>query len=93
MDYEYEWDEAKRLSNLEKHKLDFSRAADVIESDDSITIDDVKHSLLERRYITIGYVDGILCTVVIHTRRNINIRIISFRPANKKERLKYGKNS
>ena len=89
MIYEYEWDDKKCESNFAKHGLDFAEAGKVIENPESITTDDVKHSLFECRRLTIGYLDNILCTAVIHTKRNLKIRIISFRPASKKERQYY----
>ena len=89
---EYEWDIAKAELNLEKHGLDFQDAHIVLESDGSTTFDDTKHSLIELRYITLGFLRDGLCAVVVHTMRGGKIRIISFRPANKKERQEYGKN-
>jgi uncharacterized DUF497 family protein len=83
----YEWDEAKRKSNLAKHGLDFADAWRVIEGDGSITVEDLKHSQSELRYRTIGFLDGVLCVaVVIHTERQEKKRIISFRYAHKKEK-------
>lgn len=82
---QYEWDEKKRESNLKKHGFDFADAWRVLESSESISIDDVKHSQTETRIITIGMIDEVVCVVIVHTNRNGNIRIISFRHANKKE--------
>jgi len=43
----------------------------------------------ERRFITIGSSHGTKILVVVHTERGDNIRIISARRANKKERKTY----
>lgn len=82
---QYEWDEKKRETNIKKHGFDFVDAWRVLENTESITMHDVKHSQTECRMITIGMIDDTVCAVVIHTERNGNIRIISFRHANKKE--------
>lgn len=82
----FEWDEAKRQSNLAKHGLDFADVWMVFESPRRLTVEDIKHSGQERRQITFGYVNDVLCLVVVHTDRNGITRIISFRVANKKER-------
>lgn len=29
--FDFEWDEAKRISNAEKHKIDFRRARDIFD--------------------------------------------------------------
>ncbi len=45
----------------------------------------------EERYQVIGEIKGIVIVMVVFTPRNGNIRIISARLANKKERLLYEK--
>ena len=85
----YEWDTEKREVNLVKHGLDFNDVWRVFKDPKAVTFEDIKHSSVECRLLTIGYLDDILCTVVVHTKRGNRIRIISFRPANKKERIQY----
>ena len=75
---EYEWDEAKYLSNLEKHKADFKDARDIYEHKDKITFEHIRDD--EMRYMDIAPFKGRLM-VLIYVIRNQKIRIISFRKA------------
>lgn len=83
------WDEEKRLSNLKKHKCDF---ADVMYFDweNATFIDDNRRAYGERRILAFGLFDGRL-HIVAFTPRNGDVRIISFRRANKREERRYGK--
>lgn len=88
----FEWDEDKNTINIKKHSIPFKTAVRVFEDFNRIEIYDYKHSYTEDRFCTIGLVNEIL--VVVYTQRNNNIRIISARRANEKERREYyGQNS
>lgn len=82
----FEWHDEKAARNYEKHGISFEKATGIFDDPVAITIDDPKHSIDERRYITIGttFFDEVL--IVIHTFRNGRIRIISARRANRAER-------
>jgi len=72
-----EWDEKKRLSNIAKHKVDFTDAARVF--DGLIWAkQERRRDYGEDRFSAFGEVDGLLLYVV-YTRRNDRIRIISAR--------------
>ena len=74
----YEWDEAKRESNLRKHGLDFDDADIVFENPNKVTFE-VRSRGEERRLdIALVETDGIVLALV-YTVRGYNIRIISFR--------------
>jgi len=83
----FEWDEAKRLSNIEKHGIDF---ADVPAMFDGtvVTIADERFDYGENRYITLGLLKYRVI-VVAHTDENNVIRIISARKATKNEEKLY----
>jgi uncharacterized protein len=83
----YEWDERKRLINMEKHGLDFLDAIVVFDSPHVITpsLNDK-----EERFLAIGTFEGRFVTV-IYTMRAETIRIISFRRARHEERETYQK--
>ena len=82
----FEWDSRKASSNLSKHGVSFEVAATVFGDLSSLTIPDPDHSVMERRFITMGRAfDGKLL-VVVHTDRGDNIRIISARGASRRER-------
>ena len=51
--YEFEWDPVKAQVNLDKHGLDFERAATVFLDPLAVTIPDEEHSEDEVRWITL----------------------------------------
>lgn len=85
----FEWDIVKAKANSEKHNITFEEAATIFGDENSLTIDDVVHSKDERREVTIGKSLNNQILVVVHIGRGKNIRIISARKANKKEKIQY----
>jgi hypothetical protein len=83
----FEWDEAKRLSNIEKHGIDFADVPAMFEGD-IVTIADERFDYGENRYITLGLLKYRVI-VVAHTDENDVIRIISARKATKNEEKLY----
>ena len=82
---EFEWDEAKRLVVLEKHRVDF---ADVMLIFDGPHIILSARSEVEARNIAVGpLVDRIIS--VIFTRRGDVVRLITARGARKSEKREY----
>jgi uncharacterized DUF497 family protein len=80
----YAWHEAKRRSNLEKHKLDFLDADMVLENPLRFEIDSIRHG--EHRKQAFAYVFEVLTVLTVAYLPDHQVqRIISFRPANKKE--------
>jgi len=84
---QFEWDESKRASNLEKHGIDFRDAVIFFESD-LVCFEDDRHNYGEKRFIAFGQLAGRLL-VTAYTLRNGNIRILSMRKANARERRLY----
>lgn len=89
MGLRFEWDAAKAESNLRKHGVAFEEAATVFADPLALTIDDPDHSREEDRFITLGVSGGNRLLVVVHTDREDRIRIISARPATRRERRSY----
>ncbi len=83
---EFEWDEAKRESNVAKHGIDFIRAKLVF--DGRLEVTRRSAYLVEERFISIGIVEGHFITVV-WTKREENIRLISARRARNEEKREY----
>lgn len=81
----FEWDEAKRKTTIEKHKIDF---ADMIElfSLPHLILD--ARSEVEQRRILVGELGGSYFAVV-YTMRGTNHRIITARKARRDEREQY----
>ena len=85
----FEWNPQKAKSNIEKHDVSFEEASTVFRDPLSLTIDDPLHSTGEARMVQIGISNHNRLLVVVHTERGDNIRIISARKANRKERGHY----
>jgi len=86
---EFEWDEGKRQSNLEKHGVDFEDITPAFEGQTVNWIDD-RRDYGEQRVNLLGEVEGEI-VFITYTRRNFRYRIISARRANSRERRKYYK--
>jgi len=97
MDRYFEWDEAKAQSNHRKHGISFDVAAKVFDDPLCRTEQDrIENG--EYRWQTLGMVNGCLMLMVAHTvfygGENSDesyelVRIISARPATRKERKRY----
>jgi uncharacterized DUF497 family protein len=85
----FEWDVNKARSNLTKHAVSFQEATTVFGDPVSLTIPDPAHSQVENRFIVLGQSHSGRILVVVHTERGDNIRIISARPASRRERKQY----
>jgi uncharacterized protein len=82
------WDEAKRVSNLAKHGLDFRQADTVLDSRYRLDVPEIRGS--ELRVQSFSYVFGLLTVLtLVHTQRGDATRVISFRHANLKEWERY----
>lgn len=51
MRYSFDWDPAKEVSNLQKHRVSFRQAATVFRDPRQVSIDDDEHSQDEDRWI------------------------------------------
>ena len=89
----FEWDAKKADTNLAKHAVSFAEATTVFGDRQSLTIPDPAHSQVEDRFVTIGRSNRRKFLVVVHTERGENIRIISARPASKREKSDYESNT
>ena len=61
----FQWDNTKRKSNIEKHGIDFIDAP-IIFSGYTLTIEDDRYDYGEERFVTFGILDGRVVAVV-HT--------------------------
>lgn len=86
---EFEWDNNKAISNIQKHGISFSEAASVFGDPLSITFADPEHSINESRFITIGLSSMNNIIILSHTDRGDKIRIISARRVTRKEQRFY----
>lgn len=82
----FEWDEEKRLINLEKHQIDFKDAQDLFDGRDVVESESTYE--FETRKQRTGYVEERMVTAV-WTPRDDAIRIISVRSARDAEKRNY----
>jgi uncharacterized DUF497 family protein len=88
--YRYEWDEAKNVGNIRKHRgLSLPYGKRIFSDHKRIIREDMRFDYGERRYIAIGIVDGVILAVCFTPRGFLKRRLISVRIANKKERRFY----
>ena len=88
MNTDYVWDPNKAMDNRQKHGVDFADAVGVFEDEWALTVEDLS-ATGERRWVTIGvdFLERLL--VIIYTYRGSAIRLISARPATRRERVSY----
>ncbi len=87
--YQFEWDASKAASNLKKHDVTFEEACTVFADPLAVLKPDPDHSSDEMRYILLGMsVTGRLF-VVSFAERAPRTRLISARPATRRERKQY----
>ncbi len=84
---EFEWDVVKARTNRRKHGIDFADAVEVFFDRRGLTIPDDHPT--EERYVTVGTDALSRVLVVAYCWRDIRVRIISARKADRAERLRY----
>ena len=90
----FEWDSKRAATNLKRHKVSFDEAVSVFADPLASIFDDENHSDAEPREIIVGW--SILNRVVLvcFTEREEDlVRIITARPATKREREDYEENT
>ena len=85
----FQWDKEKAERNFRKHGIYFADAVSIFSDELAVTIED-DHSE-ERRWVTLGRDLFGRTLVVVYSWRGDEIRIISARKADPKERRQYGK--
>jgi uncharacterized DUF497 family protein len=85
MDLDFEWDEKKRRSNLDKHGIDFEDAIGIFEGCVFVRRSDRDD---EARFVAVGEIEGRIIALV-YTIRGAAYRIISARRASNDEARHY----
>jgi uncharacterized DUF497 family protein len=88
---EFEWDEAKRFSNLRKHGVDFVRVLD-FDWETAVRFEDNRRPYGEERWLALGKIGERLHTLV-YTIRFGRTRVISLRRSKRQEVAVYEKAS
>jgi len=84
---DFEWDDAKNASNIGKHGVSFEQARRIF--DGRVFAGPDTRSYGERRWIAIGRLAPEVVLTVVFTERRGRRRLISARPASRKERKRY----
>jgi len=66
----FEWDEAKRRANLNRHGFDFLRVEEVFGNKTSFTLLDDRFNYGEIRFLTLGLLDGRVVAIA-HTETKL----------------------
>ena len=85
LEIEYTWNEGKRVSNRNKHRIDF---ADMYSFnwDIATIVPDDEHS---DRLIATSYINSRICVAVYIEQETDKIHVISLRKATQKEMIQY----
>ncbi len=89
MGYDFEWDPVKAASNRKKHGVTFEEATTAFGDPRSLNLADPDHSASEDRFVLLGVSVRARLLVVAYTDRPPRTRIISARPATRRERNQY----
>jgi uncharacterized protein len=85
---QFEWDQAKNLENIRKHKIDFADVSEMFDSPMLIE-PDVRFDYGEDRWFGIGFLGNGIAVIVWVERQGDVIRVISARRANRHEQQKF----
>jgi len=87
--FEFEWDEGNVNKSWIKHGVGAKECEEVFIDLNAVVSEDPKHSQKEQRWLILGKTRKGRNLIVIFTKRNSFIRVISARPMNRKERRLY----
>jgi uncharacterized protein len=85
----FDWDDNNILKNWAKHSVHFTECEEVFFNIPLLINEDIDHSIVEKRYYTLGKTAKERKLFLVFTLRNFKIRIISARDMNKKEKIYY----
>lgn len=85
----FQWDQGNIDKNLIKHEVENWECEQIFFNRPLLVLDDPKHSISEKRWAAFGKTDADRLLIVIFTKRDSSIRVISAREMNKKERKFY----
>lgn len=86
---EFEWDTGNIDKNWIKHKVDYKEAEQAFFDKLALRSTDELHSQAETRWFLLGKTHNQKLLAIFFTKRGDKIRIISARPASRKEKQKY----
>ncbi len=87
---DFEWDESKNKTNIDKRDLDFADARQIFDAPMLVKIDNRK-DYGEERFVGIGFLQNLVVVIVFTEPNEQTIRVISLRKALKYEREQFEK--
>lgn len=88
----FEWDQGNLLKNWEKHQVSASECEEAFFNRPLLVSSDEKHSQEEPRYFALARTNSTRELFIVFTVRGSNIRVISARDMNQREREAYWRN-
>jgi uncharacterized DUF497 family protein len=85
----FEWDPQKAARNLAKHGESFEEAGTAFGDTLGRIMSDPRHSMEEERFVLLGLSRGRRRLAVMFAERGEAVRLISARPATRRERREY----
>ena len=89
----FEWDAGNSRKSLTKHHVSAREAEEVFADPRVCILDDPAHSKNEPRWKVFGSTTDARLLVVSFTVRGLNVRVMSARPMNRRERQVYEQKS
>ena len=87
---DFEWDENKNKTNIEKRGLDFADAQQTFNAPMLVRIDNRK-DYGEERFVGVGFLKNLVVVIVFTEPNEQTIRVVSLRKALKYEREQFEK--
>ena len=88
----FQWDRGNIDKNLIKHNVENWECEQIFFNKPILVLEDLSHSLSEKRWAAFGKTDADRLLMVVFTKRGKLLRIISARDMNKKEKQFYEEN-
>ncbi len=88
----FDWDEGNTDKNLITHNVENWECEQVFFNQPLVVLDDLRHSMTEKRWAAFGKTDAGRLLMVVFAKRQDLIRVISARDMNRKERGFYEEN-
>ena len=88
----FQWDRGNIDKNLIKQNVENWECEQIFFNKPILVLEDLSHSLSEKRWAAFGKTDADRLLMVVFTKRGKSLRIISARDMNKKEKQFYEEN-
>jgi hypothetical protein len=88
----FNWDDGNRKKNWIKHGVTEYECEEVFGNQPLVVKEDIDHSQSEERFFALGRTNKNRMLYIVFTKRGEQIRVVSARDMDKKERMKYGEN-